>query len=437
MYNQRKIPTFLGILLVIVLMAVVGFVFESLSRGQTRASSSIEPKKVTVTNLSDTGFTIVWETEEAATGSILVSSSVGKKQSGFDERDASGNMGKYVTHSTSIRSLTPNTTYTITILSNGKRYPSDAKNYQVTTLAPLVSSPGNIDSAYGKVLKTDGTPAEGALVFLTLENSQTMSTIVRSSGSWIIPLSLIRTTDGESYIQNAERITETIVVTEKDSESRVLTDTLNDGPTPDIILGETYDFRNRDAKKPTTPNLVTVPSKTTTTAVLGAETNKTKTSGSIVLTAPIEGASVSTTRPKITGIGVAGKKVTITLGIKNPIVGSTTVGADGLWNFTSTKPLSPGKQSVTITTVDTKNNPVAITHTFTILKSGTQVLGDATASATLIETPTPTLEPETIEESTIAAEPMPTSGSFLPTFLLLIVGTALFLSGGIAVVKHY
>ena len=436
MYNQRKIPTFLGILLVIVLMAVVGFVFESLSRGQTRASSSIEPKKVTVTNLSDTGFTIVWETEEAATGSILVSSSVGKKQSGFDERDASGNMGKYVTHSTSIRSLTPNTTYTITILSNGKRYPSDAKNYQVTTLSPLVSAPGNIDSAYGKVLKTDGTPAEGALVFLTLENSQTLSTIVRSSGSWIIPLSLIRTTDGESYIQNAERITETIVVTEKDSESRILTDTLNDGPTPDIILGETYDFRNRDAKKPTSTTLATAPQKTTT-AVLGADTTKPKTSGSIVLTAPIEGASVSTTRPKITGLGIAGKKVTITLGIKNPIVGSTTVGADGLWSFTATKPLSPGKQSVTITTVDTKNTPVAITHTFTILKSGTQVLGDATASATLVETPTPTLEPETIEESTIAAEPMPTSGSFLPTILLLIVGTALFLSGGIKVLKQF
>lgn len=428
MQRSRRIPTVLGIILVILLMAGIGFVFESLSRGQTRASTSIEPQKVTVTNISDSGFTFIWQTEEAATGTMIVSAPNGKKYSAFDERDATGKMGKYITHSLSVRSLSPELTYDVTILSNGKRYPVDTKSYQVTTY-PLLDLPSSgLDPAYGKVLADDGSPAEGAIVFLTLDNSQTVSSIVRNSGSWIIPLSAVRTSDGNSFVPASERITETLVVEKAGIESRIITDTLNDAPVPDITLGQTYDFRNRDAKKPTASNLAAAAVPAAKTGVLGAETTKT-TSGSIVLTAPAQGAAVGTTRPQVTGLGIAGKKVTITLGLSNPSVGSTTVGADGLWKYTPTKALTPGKQSVTITTVDAKNKPVAITHAFTVLKSGTQVLGDATPSGTLV-TPTPTTAPEATASATLSAEPMPTSGSLLPTILLLILGSALFVGGG-------
>lgn len=426
MQGQKKIPTLIGIILVIAIMAGIGFLFESMARGQTRASTSTEPAKVTVTNVSDSGFTIIWQTGDLASGTVNVTGPNGKKYSAFDERDVTGKLGKYITHSVSIRSLAPDTLYDITILSNGKRYPVDKKSYQVTT-SPLISSTAPaIDPAYGKVTMDDGTPADGAIVFLTLTDSQTLSTLVRNSGSWIVPLTGIRTTDGTSYLPISERITETVLIEKAGIESQVVTDTLNDAPVPDVILGQTFDFRNRDAKKPTTSNIA---SNTTpkTTAVLGAETSTT-TTGTIALTAPVQGASVSTTRPQISGVGIKGKRITITLGITNPIVGTVIVGANGLWKYTPTKALTTGKQSVTITTVDAKNKPVAITHTFTILKSGTQVLGDATPSATIEPTPEPTLE--ATDTSTIAAEPMPTSGSILPTILLLLLGSALFIGGG-------
>ncbi|MFH0749618.1 MAG: hypothetical protein V1917_01715 [Candidatus Gottesmanbacteria bacterium] len=428
MQGQRKIPTIVGIILVIAIMAGIGFLFEFLSKGQTRASSSLEPQKVTVTNVSDTGFTIVWQTQDPASGNMTVLGPNGKKYSAFDERDTTGKLGKYITHSVSIRSLIPETAYDVTILSNGKRYPVDKKSYQVTTYPLLASAPVGLDPAYGKVTTPEGVPADGAILFLTLTGGQTVSTLVRNSGSWIIPLTTIRTADGVSYLPVSERVTETILVEKSGVESQVITDTLNDAPVPDITLGETYDFRNRDAKKPTQANLAAAPASNAAnakTAVLGVETSKT-TSGSIALTAPAEGASISTTRPQIRGLGIAGKKVTIMLGVVNPSVGSITVGTDGLWKYTPTTPLAYGKQSVTITTVDMKNKPVVITHAFTVLKSGTQVLGDATPSA-ILETPTP--EPTT-EASTISAEPMPTSGSLLPTLLLLILGSALFIGGG-------
>jgi len=424
MQGPQKIPTIVGIILVILLMTGISFLFQLLSKTQTRASTSIEPQQVTVTNVTDSSFTLVWQTEESASGTLLAVDANGKKYSGFDERDATGKLGKYKTHSVTIRSVTPQTTFDVTILSNGKKYPTDKKSYQVTTYTQLMITPPNIDPAYGKVIMSDTTPAEGALIFLTLTDSQTLSTLVRSSGSWIIPLSTIRSFDGSSYLPASDRYTETLDIQKEGVESKILTDTLNDSPVPDITLGQPYDFRNRDAKKPTNATIAqVVPPENKQTAVLGAAT------GSVVLTAPAEGTTVSTFRPQVTGLGVSGKTVTISLGLTNPTTGTTIVDKNGLWKYTPVKSLTPGKQRVTISSVDKNNKPIVITHTFIVLKSGTQVLGDATGSATITETPTPTITTAT-NAATLASEPMPTSGSLLPTILLLLIGSALFIGGG-------
>lgn len=425
MQGQRKIPTLLAIVLLVVSMVVVGYIFEFITRQDTKASVSIEPKEVTITNLTDTSFTITWQTDDLTSGTALVSSQTGKKYSAFDERDITGKISKYLTHSITVRTLQPSTSYEVTLLSDGKKFPRDAKGYQVTTLPTLSSQSVGYDPSYGSILLTGGKPAEGTLVYLTLNDSQTVSTLVRNSGSWIIPLSSLRTQDGASYVPIVERASISIIAKLGSTQSRVMTDTLNDSPVPDIVLGETYDFRGRDAKKPTQPNIAQTTQTTTTpakNAVLGA------TTGGIALTGPLQGAQLTSNRPLITGIGIPGKSVTITIGISEPIVGSTTIAVDGSWRYTPKSALMPGKQSVTMTTVDGKNKPIAITHTFTILKSGSQVLGDATPSAVLEATPSPTLV--STEAATLAGEEMPTSGSFLPTMLLIVLGLSLFIGGG-------
>jgi uncharacterized surface anchored protein len=110
---------------------------------------------------------------------------------------------------------------------------------------------------------------------------------------------------------------------------------------------------------------------------------------------------------------------------------SVIIGADGMWRYTPPKPLSEGKQSVTITTSDAKNQTVALTHVFEILKSGTQVLGEATPSATL----TPTIDMTPTPTSTLAGEPIPETGSPLPLLLLLILGVSLVSSGAFILIK--
>lgn len=428
-----KMPTLLGIFLVIVLVGVLAAGTETFLQTQTRASGSIQPTEVSITNVSDTAFTVSWTTLEPATGAISVAGRVL-----FDDQDTK-TQEKYTSHIVTYHGATAGTRYDVTVLSNGKVSLNGDKPYEVTTAPTLTTTSGNLEPAYGTILRADKSPVKGALIYLTLDGSQTLTTVTKQSGTWLIPLNLIRTQDLTSYLPVTDRMNVNISVFGEGLTTTTVTDTLNSSPVPDMMLGKTYDFRKASAKTPGAPialNPTPQPPRASS-AVLGTSTGK--PANIVALTIPAQGAAIPTTLPLIQGTGIPGKNVSIVLGIISPVGGSAVVGSNGLWSYTPSKPLSPGGQSVTITSRDINNKPVAITHLFTILKSGTQVLGDATPSATL--TPTITLAPiATITatptpESTLAAQEPPTSGNELPTIILLLLGIGLMMGGGVALIK--
>lgn len=407
-----KIPTIIGLALVVAVVGSIIFLVEYFSRAPAGAAGSIVPSNVIMTNVSDTSFTVTWFTDQPATGVVLAQAAKQKTLTYYDERDSAGKLGQYTQHSINVTSTISNTTYYLKILSNGKTFLDNGKPFSVTTGPTIGSNPSALEPAYGSVMTAAGQPAAGAIVYLTLEGGQLLSTLVSPTGTWLIPLNLTRTTTLAQYLSSKERITESIRVATSRAETTAITDTLNDSPVPSMDLGKTYDFRRVQAKAPSQPS------------VLGIQTQG---SYQVALASPADGASLPTNLPLVSGTGVPGKTVAIVLGITNPIVGSTTVKPDGTWLFTPPKPLSEGKQSVTITSGDTSDNPIAITHLFTILKSGTQVLGEATPSATLAPTPT----------ATPTAQPIPVSGSTVPTIILLVFGLGLLPSGGIVLLWKY
>ena len=411
-----RIPTILGLLLLLLFLGGFIVLFERIARVSTTASATIVPTNVEITNITDVGFTTTWITDSPATGTLVVSGGKTKSQTVFDERDtAGGKLGSYSTHSVTFRGAEPDTQYSVSILSNGKQHLDNGKPYQIRTGMGLSGSV-NLEPAHGSVRTFDNQPATGALVYLTLLGSQKLSTLVTTSGAWLIPLTLIRSEDLLTYVVPEERTTETLLVRLGKEESQAITDTLNDAPVPEMQLGKTYDFRRQQASAQ--PNIL-------------GETAPPGGGVLVSLVKPAQGAAIPTSFPLIQGTGIPGKSVAITLGITNPVAGTTTVGADGIWRFTPTVPLAPGKQSVTVTSVDTLGKSVAITHTFEVLKSGTQVLGEATPSATptlsATASPTPT--------STLAGQPVPQSGNSLPAIILLILGLGLFASGAVVFVK--
>jgi len=153
----------------------------------------------------------------------------------------------------------------------------------------------------------------------------------------------------------------------------------------------------------------------------------------------------------IRGMSVAKKPVTITISGETIESGATQSDAQGVFVYTPKKVLSPGKHTVTVTSKDAKGKPIALTHSFLIFKSGTQVLGDATPSGELttptpteviipiiILTPTDTMYPMGIPTETEVITPTtlpsdiqdpPVTGNAMPWFLLLFAAGALFTAG--------
>lgn len=429
-----RIPTIMGLILVIAFVGVVIALFERFSRAPSRATGSTDPQDVTVTNIGDKGFTVVWTTPNPATGAVTILSPKHTPATAFDDRDLTGTLRSYLTHSVTIRSLTPGTAYTFRVLSNGKNYSDQNKPYMTTT-APTLSGVGSgLEPAYGSINDSTGSPVAGAIILVTLQQGQLLSTLTSPSGTWLMSLGFARNTSLSGYLNSEERLTETIRVLYNNQQSNAITDTLNDAPVPTMLLGKTYDFRKQqaDAQK----NTPIAQAKKESPSVLGDTiTTKPSISKGMSLTSPVQNASLTSSLPLISGTGIPGKTVSIVLGITNPVGGSAIVGKDGIWRYTPTQSLGAGKQSVTATSVDSRGKPVAITNTFTILKSGTQVLGDATPSASLTPTftPTPVASAEASPSATptpqLEGEPVPTSGTTLPTILLLLIGLTMMTGG--------
>jgi hypothetical protein len=429
-----KMPTILGLILVITIMSGI-IILERTFRSPSMASESQAPENIHTTNVSDTTFTFSWTTQLPASGTILVSTTGKNNYMYYDERDATGKLGLYVTHSITVRDAKPSNDYSISLLSNGKQYLDHGIAFVVHTPVTLSPNSNGLGPAYGIMRATNDEPIEGALVYLTIDGGQELSAMTKASGLWLIPLNQMRTGDLTAYLPTVERMTENIFVRANNLESSAITDTLNDSPVPEMTVGKTYDFRRQQANTPQAKTLAlqTETSLPANGTVLGQTTRR---SFPVSLTSPAEGAAVVTTLPFIKGTGVPDAFVGISLGITQIISGSTRVDTNGLWNFTPPKKLGTGKQSVTISTVTDQGKPVAITHTFQVMKSGTQVLGDATPSATLTPENTPIVTisptPETTPESSLSGEPPPTSGNELPTIVLILLGIGLSIGGTLA-----
>lgn len=419
---KRKIPTILGLLLVFGAVFIFSIAFDRITPLLSRASPSATPKHVTFSNVSDTAFTLSWITDAPATGAVLIDGS--GFGTAYDQRDevsaastTKPTLGSYTIHSVMIRNARPRTTYHIRILSDGALFQDGIRPYSVTTGLSLSDIGTTLEPAYGSVTLPNGQPATDAIVYLTPETGQTLSAFVTTTGSWVIPLHLARTADLASYLAVSERLKEAITIQSAEGTATAITDTLNDNPVPQMTIGKTYDFRHIQADASPKPIAQAQPTVLGDTAPVSNQ--------EVAITQPANGASLPTNLPIFQGTGVIGNQVYILIGITNPQTGTTTVGSDGIWRFTPVHALADGKQSITITTKDKNGKTAALTNLFTVFKSGTQVLGDATPSATIeptsIETPTPT--------ATRSGEPVPTTGGGMPTILLLLFGTMFFIGG--------
>ncbi|MCA9371426.1 fibronectin type III domain-containing protein [Candidatus Woesebacteria bacterium] len=396
--NEHRRPAKMLVAIALVLVSsAIGFYFFTNNSQPTRASK-LSLERHEVTNLTSKQAAILWAASAEDEGSIVY----GTKKNRLDliAIDSLGK-GKKKYHFAELTNLEPNTTYYYRILTtDGTLVAADgdsfsfktAKETQVNTASP----------AYGTVINPDQTPADKVLVVMYVSNAYPLADVTSSSGEWLIPLQNIVNAKTLEPLTPSEQNIITINIFTSNRHSSIRALLKNTHPLPEtVILGNNYSF---------------VEGNEVLGAVTGAPTQS-PISPAIQLTFPVDNSVIPGKRPLVKGTGIAGAFVSTTIDGPMHLSGSVVVNKEGEWQYSVPHDLVPGKYAFTMVTQNEEGNNVVVKRTFTIIKSGEQVLGESTPSGTLAPSlssaPSGTITPDlsttpTSEPTIIVINPLAT-----------------------------
>jgi hypothetical protein len=439
----KKIPTLLAILIVVIGIAAGVVLIQRNTIYRLGADSASAPQDVRITNVNDSSFTVSWTTPNESSGFVVW----GENQDKPSKIENDELQEKGFTHLTTIRGLKPSTPYSFRINSNGAEFDNNGVNWSVTTGAQL-ATPDEVITATGTVVDKSGVPSANTLVYMTIGGASPMSTVTSKSGSWVIPVSSMRTQDLSSYIpidKNNDILEIFVQATPSDSATgQVYVAGAN--PTPPITLGQENNFKsvslNVDSENPEA-NLdlpETISEKESKFNV--SDATPTDVQEKVTLESIDNGEVISSDRPEFFGDGPKGTDIIITVESEK-IEGSAKVGSSGTWKWSVPDNLEQGTHKVTVSWRDDNGILRTISKTFIVQAAENNPAFEATPSATPTTTPgatqTPTPKPTAAstgaatpvvtptDEPEVTEPPVPDSGTLTPTLVLSIMGVALLL----------
>lgn len=239
---DKRIPTILGLaVLVVALIAGTLLIGAGPIVFAPRATPATTPTRIKVTNVTDNSFSVSFVTAESTAGFVKYGSDPKsmKTQSSDDRDQLSGTVGSYSTHHISVRGLEQNTTYNFVLgTGSGSTFDNDGQPFTVKT-ARRSGAPSAAKTIYGSVTNASGAPADGAIVYVSVAGAGELSSLVKNSGSWAVPLSNARVPDGSGYAQVTDETPITLNVQGPQPEQQVTVQTaVKDAqPAAAIALG--------------------------------------------------------------------------------------------------------------------------------------------------------------------------------------------------------
>lgn len=483
---DKRIPTLIGLFVLVVgLVAGIFFLGDGPGVFAPRATPSTTPNKIKVTNVTDNSFTISFITDEVTPGFVKYGTTANQLNSqASDDRDQlSGTVSDYQVHHITVRGLQPTTTYFYTLgTGSNSRFDDNGNPFTIQTTARS-GAPAAAKTIYGSVSNQTGNPADGAIVYVSLANAGEMSSLVKASGSWAVPLSNARTPDGSGYAQITD--TDTIILTVQGTlASDVLSHSISVAdaqPVPTLTFGQSTPPTPEptpEATPETTAEPEATPESTPDELDELFEEFETDSRSEMLdeLTSPLtsteeatpeplavtivdlektEPQIVTTTQPKI--VGVVAPNVVITIEVHSHTQIHEDVVSDENGNFeldiaTLSQNLEPGPHEVTYSYTDPNTGEV-VTRTvqFTVEASVQQLaqgepFGSGNPFPPTTPSPTPATESATATESAQATESavatdegrvtmpatdeaVPVSGSVGTTMALVFGGLFFIISG--------
>lgn len=382
----KRIPTLIGLLLIVA--GIFGYFY--FFQGKTaKVSSEIVPSSVKITNIADNKFSVSWTTKIATVGSVeygVVGDKITTKAS--DDRDLS-DVGSYATHHVTIGGLQPDTQYAFRVLSGEKttRFDNNGSPYTATT-GPVISNTPVSVNFYGDLMAGSSQPAGGALVYMTLPNGATNSTLSSDDGNYTFTLSTMRDSSFQDYVMYDPSATIASLLID-DSKTQTISNVslANSTPVPTLTLGNDEDFlalaqvADIAQVEPAIPagegtqevvaseEVAEVPSIFNVEPLSGAEINAVTSQSLTILNPKDEGEILSTLRPEFRGTGPAGTTLSIALTGQKAISDTADIAADKTWSWSPAVDLKVGKQKITISYIATSGATEKLEREFSVSTS--------------------------------------------------------------------
>lgn len=224
-------------------------------------SSTTGEDSIKVTNLTDTGLTIVWLSKQKEKGHVNYGTNKSNLNStARDSRDGLTTEGEYYVHNVDIPKLQPETTYYYEIKSGTETYDNNGVKYSISTFATL-NSPPAFESIQGKF---SNLPSHGEAVLIaniqdadntgTSGQSFPISSLIGDGGLFTLTISNSWSSDGSKYFEytSSDKINLDIITTlDVDTQTTTIKDVLDsdiDVDINDISEAQSTTGKNRVSK---------------------------------------------------------------------------------------------------------------------------------------------------------------------------------------------
>lgn len=383
LFNKR-IPTLLGIGLIALGILLTNIALENQTNFRSKASDSKEPQNIKITNISDRSFTITYQTIDPTVGSVSYGPDMKMEKSEIESANNSYASPKRI-HSISVEELSPATKYYLIVTSGPNTFSNNETPFEITT-GPEISPVSTMEKAIkGKIVSPDGSVPPAALVYLSADNSQLLSTTITNDGSFSFSLKELRTNDlFSSYFTTSNNPIAKIVVTDGTLKSTTLVSLNQEDSIPTITLSNDYDF---------TQEIIDIASNSAESLGFPSTTPSSKNLKPELFN-PKNDQIFTSQKPQFSGKSLPNETVEINIRSTEEISTRVTANNSGNWRYRPLINLSPGSYTITIKTRDSFGILTTIARSFSIITTeATQVPTPLVLSATSIQnsTPAPTI----------------------------------------------
>lgn len=238
-----KIPTLIGIALILALAGSLGFWF--FNREEIENKSDLEISDLQLANISNTSVTIIWQTNLAATGQVLYGESENLNQKSADNRDLR-NPKERLIHFVTLKNLKPASHYFYKITNNSISYPEKTLKFKTAAIANIDELNFSfIKPLKGTILNINFNPIDESLIFLKIPGVQDLATFSSTAGNFILPLKLVLTQDLNQIFNIPPNTPATLTVRKGKLESSVkFTISESTVNLPAVTIGSSLDLSN-------------------------------------------------------------------------------------------------------------------------------------------------------------------------------------------------